>query len=86
MRIAEFFIVRYGPLSGERPVRPAPFSLLYAPNEEGKTLTAEALVRMLLGRGARQFKGIGRVEETPEGYVILRQADGTDVKLPEAGA
>jgi DNA repair exonuclease SbcCD ATPase subunit len=85
VRITEFLIQRYPPLAGREPVRPGTFSLLYAPNEEGKTLTAEALVRMLLGRDVRQFKGIKRVDEEPVGYVALRWEDGTRKRLPDDG-
>lgn len=85
MRIREFALQRYGPLpeSGRR--RLAGFNLFYGPNEEGKTLTIDALVKMLLGRGARSFKAIDRVNESPEGYLILEQG-GRELKLPEAGS
>ena len=85
MRIEEFAITRYGPLAETGVVRPAPFSLFYAPNEEGKTLLVEALARMLLEKEARPIAGIGRVEEKPEGHLVLRTADA-EHKLPDDGS
>ncbi len=82
MRIEEFSIRRYGPLPDTGRVRLAAFNLFHAGNEEGKTLTIEALARMLLGKGARSLAQIDRVEESPDGYVILEDAQGAAHKLP----
>jgi len=81
VRIEEFSIRRYGPLCDTGVMRPGGFTLFFARNEEGKTLTIEALVRMSLGGGAKSLQNINRVDETPDGYVIV---DGR--KLPEAGS
>ncbi len=86
MRISEFLVHRYGPLSGPSPARPKDFCLLYGHNEDGKTLTVEALVRMLLPGDVKQFSGIQRIPEEPEGYVVLCHEDGGETKLPEAGS
>jgi len=85
--LKEFAIRRYGPLadSGKRLL--GPFNLFYGPNEEGKTLTIDALLKILFARGtARFFEGVKRVDETPDGYLVIETADKREVKLPESGA
>jgi exonuclease SbcC len=85
MRIKELSIQRYGPLQGVRYTLANPFTLLAGNNEDGKTLTIDALVRLLLGKQVRGFEQIDRVEETPEGYVVMEDHEGNEVKLPERG-
>ncbi len=85
MKIAEFAVLRYGPLRETGVVRPAGFTLFFAPNEEGKTLLVEALARMLLQKEARAIAGIDRVDENPEGHLVLETPDG-EHKLPEDGS
>jgi|LSQX01.2.fsa_nt_gb DNA repair exonuclease SbcCD ATPase subunit len=87
MIIREFLIDLYGPVRNRR-CRLAPgFNLLYGDNETGKTLTVDALVKLLLGRQAREkeFAALERVEQFPEGYVILEAKPGETIKLPESG-
>jgi exonuclease SbcC len=86
MRIKELFIKRYGPLQGISYALDHPFTLLAGNNEEGKTLTIDALVKLLLGRNVRDFGHlIDRVEESPEGYCVIEADDGKEIKLPEKG-
>jgi len=86
MRIKEFSIMRYGPLSKMERISLGNFNLLFGNNEEGKTLSIDALVKMLLGRSVREFApGIHRVEENPEGYVIMEGEKNREIKLPEKG-
>ncbi|HMA76845.1 MAG TPA: hypothetical protein VKO43_06030, partial [Candidatus Krumholzibacteriaceae bacterium] len=85
MKIKEFCITHYGPLADRGRTVLGDFNLLWGGNEYGKTLTIDALVKMLLGRKkAGCFEMINRVEEIPEGYLILED-DNAEVKLPEAG-
>lgn len=84
MRIKEFFIRRYEPLPERGRIKLSDFNLIYGVNETGKTLTLEALIKMLLGKASRKFKRIDRVEEYPEGYIIINTPGG-DIKLPEKG-
>jgi DNA repair exonuclease SbcCD ATPase subunit len=86
MRIKELFIKRYGPLQGISYTLAHPFTLLAGNNEEGKTLTIDALVRLLLGKQVKGFEKIDRVVETPEGYVVIEDDnEGNEIKLPEKG-
>ena len=61
------------------------FNLFFGRNEDGKTLTIDALVKLLLGRNIRDFEHIDRVGENPEGYVIIEDDKGKEIKLPEKG-
>jgi DNA repair protein SbcC/Rad50 len=86
MRIKEFFIKRYGPLQEMSYTLSNPFNLIVGKNEDGKTLTIDALVKLLLGRNVRDFgRTIDRVEESPEGFVVIEGDDGGEIKLPEQG-
>ncbi|NIQ37393.1 MAG: AAA family ATPase [Proteobacteria bacterium] len=85
MRIKELFIKRYGPLRDRSYVLADKFTLFFGKNEEGKTLTIDALVKLLLGRHSKDFERIDRVEETPEGYLVVEDDQGQEVKLPEKG-
>ena len=84
MFLKEFAIRRYGPLPESGKIRPERFNLFFGPNEDGKTLTIDALLKLLFGRGAAScFSGITRVEENPEGYLVI--GDDEEIKLPESG-
>ncbi|MFH7835959.1 MAG: AAA family ATPase [Candidatus Aenigmatarchaeota archaeon] len=88
MKIKEFLIIRYGPLKNKGPFQLEDFNLFWGKNEEGKTLVIDALVKLLIGRDTRDlkhFEHIDRVEETPEGYIIIEDEQGKEIKLPEKG-
>jgi len=86
MKINEFLITRYGPLKNKNPFQLADFNLFWGKNEEGKTLMIDALVKLLLGQNIRDFsKDIDRVDEYPEGYVIIEEYKDKEIKLPEKG-
>ncbi len=88
MRIKEFQILRYGPLSFPQPFRLSSFNLFWGLNEQGKTLMVEALIKLLfrkIGKGERNlFEGLNRVEGKPVGFVFLEK-DGHLYRLPEQG-
>lgn len=90
MRIKEFSIRRYGPLPDTGRVALDDFSLLFGENEDGKTLTIDALVKLLLHQLSPQrlkdlFKNINRVDEDPDGYLIIEDESGEEIKLPDKG-
>lgn len=71
MRLKEVDIRRYGPLGGihwelDEGVQP-----IYGPNESGKTLIVEALMKMFAGGDAILPEDAKRVDEPPEGYVVV---------------
>ena len=86
MKIKEFSIIRYGPLPAIERALLSGFNLFFGKNEEGKTLTIDALVKMLLKGSIKDFQpGINRVEEAPEGYVVIEDNENKEIKLPEKG-
>jgi len=85
MKIKEFSIIRYGPLPNTGRISLNNFNLFFGKNEDGKTLTIDALVKLLLGRNIRDFEHIERVEEEPVGYIIIEDDKGKEIKLPEKG-
>ncbi len=85
MFLKEFAITRYGPLEGKAIKELGYFTLFLSPNEEGKTLTIDALLKMMFGKRAlKPFAGIKRVKEPPEGYLILERQN-KDFNLPRSG-
>jgi exonuclease SbcC len=72
MKIEEFRITRYGPLPDRGKISLGDFNLFYGVNETGKTLTLEALIKLLLGKKIKDFQNIDRVDEEVDGYVIVK--------------
>lgn len=81
MRIKEFSIRHYGPLSDTGRLTLGNFTLLYGMNEDGKTLTIESLLKMFFKKGRDVFDRIERIEYEPDGYVIVDD-DGKEIKFP----
>jgi len=85
MKIDEFRIMRYPPLPDAGRIRLHNFNLFFGRNEDGKTLTIDALVKLMFGQNIRDFERINRVEENPEGYVIIEDDENKKIKVPEKG-
>lgn len=87
MRIKEYSIERYGPLAHTGRMPLGSFNLLFGNNEEGKSLSIDAIVKMLFNKKGdhKKFEHMERVEEMPEGYLIIEDEGGKETKLPEAG-
>lgn len=84
MKIDEFRIMRYPPLPDAGRMLLHNFNLFFGGNEDGKTLTIDALVKLMFGQNIRDFERINRVEENPEGYVIIED-ENKKIKVPEKG-
>jgi hypothetical protein len=84
MRIKAVRVDRYGPLAPFSDPEVGELSLVYGANEDGKTLLIDALIRLLfrkqLGQRAKIFGNLTRVNEPPEGYVVL-EVDGQEIKI-----
>lgn len=80
MRIEKIHITNYGPLPDRGEIYLSDFNLIYGANETGKTLTLEALIKLLLGKKVKDFKGINRVNEMVDGYVVVK-VENEDKKL-----
>ena len=86
MRIKEFHIRKYGPITLSKPFQLSNFTIFYGKNESGKTLTIEAILKMLVGKKEakeKYYENIDRVKEFPIGYLILE--DGGKSILVENG-
>jgi len=87
MKIREFAIQRYGPLRETGRLRLENFNLFAGENEDGKTLTIEALIKLLFQRkSGKNFPGINRVPENPEGFIVLELSEAGELKIPEEGS
>jgi DNA repair protein SbcC/Rad50 len=80
VKIPEFHVIRYGPVGYKNPFALSDFTLFWGKNEQGKTLTIDALVKLLLGKEAKRFDKIERVEGPPSGHVVV-SVGGRQVKL-----
>src|SRR3989304_1477549 len=85
MKIDEFRIMRYGPLPDGGKIRLRDFNLFFGRNEDGKTLTVDALVKLMFGQNIRDFERINRVEGNPKGYVIMEDDENKKIEIPERG-
>jgi len=85
MRIKQLHVTRYGPMAPFHEDALGRFVVFHGPNERGKTLLVDALVRLLFKRELRKsdrkhFGNMGRVAENPEGFVVL-ESRGAERKL-----
>jgi exonuclease SbcC len=85
LRIRELNIIKYGPLSDIRITPFTDFNLLFGSNEEGKTLMIDSIVRFLFKKPKKIFQNLDRVDESPEGYLIMEMGNDEMVKFPEKG-
>ncbi len=81
MRVKKIHIDRYGPLRGIDFDISHGIQVIYGKNETGKTLTIDALIKIMVGKKIKEFDGIDRVEEFPEGYLILEKDKNEEIKL-----
>lgn len=72
MRIHQLNLHVYGPLENVTLNFGPGLQIIYGPNESGKTLLIDALVKLLLGiKNIRDFAAIDRVPGLPEGHLRL---------------
>jgi len=70
MKIKEMNISRYGPLRDINWDLKDGIQPIYGPNESGKTLLVECLMRIFGGDDIALPEGAERVDEEPEGYIV----------------
>lgn len=80
MKIKHLHVTRYGPMVPFGRDDLGAFTLVHGPNERGKTLLIDALLRLLFKKELkktyrRHFGNMNRVLEDPEGYVVLESRD-----------
>lgn len=77
MEVKEIAISHYGPLRDVKH-RPSPgLQVFFGPNESGKTLLIDAILKLMLGNRIKDFKDIDRVPDLPRGRVALA-IEGTE--------
>ncbi|SHN62146.1 ATP-binding protein [Fervidobacterium gondwanense] len=85
MRIKEINIKKYGPIEN-KVYKLGNFTLFYGPNESGKTMMVDAILRLLIGKKKgnssiyKDIKGIDRVSEDPAGFVLIDK-NGEEVTI-----
>ncbi len=84
MKIVEFKIDSYGPVSYDYKFLLKDFNLFFGNNEVGKSLTIDALIKFLVNKEKKIFAKIDRVGEYPSGYLRIKSAGG-NVKFPARG-
>lgn len=65
MKLTQLFIKNYGPLKDKDYQFKPGFNLIFGFNEQGKSLTFDALVKLLLGKSSKKFNQINRVDDDP---------------------
>ncbi len=97
MFLKEFAIRHYGPLPDSGKKELGMFNLFYDHNEEGKTLTIDAILKMLFSaKELRKIEGVKRVAENPDGHLVIAEAaikdasnkkvEQKELKLPASGS
>lgn len=81
MKIRKIFIERYGPINDLNLDIGEGLQVIWGRNETGKTLAIEAVVKIMLQGKVRDFDHINRVEEDPEGYVLMEDSESNEIKL-----
>ncbi|MHA1435281.1 MAG: ATP-binding protein [Candidatus Heimdallarchaeota archaeon] len=79
MRVKRIKVDKYGPLNNlDLSLNPG-INVIYGPNESGKSLTMDFLLKKLSKKQKAEYKRKDRVKEKPEGYIIFH--DTKDIKL-----
>ena len=81
MKVVEFQIRDYGPLLERGLYVLENFNVFYGENESGKTLTIDALIKILVGKSGSNFKQIDRINEVPEGHITILDNNGRRIKI-----
>ena len=73
MRLKEIVIQRYGPIRDIHLNFNPGMNVVYGANESGKTLLIDAVLKILLSDTITDFDEIDRVQEKPEGFVVMER-------------
>ncbi len=84
MKLKHLFIKSYSQILQNRDFEFKPgFNLIFGQNEQGKSLTLDALVKLLVGKDSKNFEKIDRVDVMPQqfgGYLELELQQNQDNK------
>ncbi len=81
MRIKKIHIIKYGPLNGLEFDIASGLQIIKGRNEAGKTLTIDAVIKMLLQGKTRDYGDVGRVGDDPEGFILFEDRGGKEYKI-----
>lgn len=76
MEIREIAINHYGPLRDVKYCPRPGLQIFHGPNESGKTLLLDSILKLLLGNRLRDFAGIDRVPDPPRAELPWSLMDG----------
>lgn len=76
MRLTEFQINRYGPLRNFSHQCEDNLEVFFGPNESGKTLLLESVLKLLSPEIETVFPDVNRVREDPSGYLYFETSNG----------
>ncbi|KUK79713.1 MAG: Uncharacterized protein XD95_0184 [Microgenomates bacterium 39_7] len=68
MKIKHLYLKNYGPLANKEYRFNDGFNLLFGSNEKGKSLTFDALIKLLFGKEGKKFSDLNRVEDDPASF------------------
>lgn len=80
MKLTDIQVDRYGPLPRFTHDCEENFEVFYGPNESGKTLLLEAVLKLLEPDIESAIPHVSRVDESPSGHVVV-ETGGTERKL-----
>ncbi|MEA2056870.1 MAG: AAA family ATPase [Patescibacteria group bacterium] len=83
MKLNHLFLKSYGPLSDHDYLFKPGFNLVFGKNEKGKSLSLDALVKLLVGKASKKFEEIDRVEALPQqfgGFLELEYQSNNQTK------
>jgi DNA repair protein SbcC/Rad50 len=85
MKIKNFNIIKYGPVSEVSINGLSSFNLFFGLNEEGKTFLLEALVWLVSGKPPRGFSCFDRAGGAPTGFAVVEDS-GAFYEFPRDGS
>ncbi|MCG9479817.1 MAG: AAA family ATPase [Actinomycetia bacterium] len=81
MFLKKIVLNQYGPISGQDMDIGKGIQIIWGPNEAGKTLTIDAMLKLMLGKTVKDFENIDRVDHMPEGYLLIEDYQGQQLKI-----
>lgn len=77
MKLTDIQIDHYGPVPRFTHTPEDNFEVIHGPNESGKTLLLEAMLKLLTPNVESAMPAVARVADAPTGHVVLETANGT---------
>jgi exonuclease SbcC len=78
MKLTDIQVDHYGPLPRFTHTCEDNFEVIHGPNESGKTLLLEAMLKLLTPNVESAIPAVSRVDDAPTGHIVLETASGTE--------